>query len=409
MKSSKPFHLAIIGAGAAGVFLAANLAQRKDIRISIFEKSARALDKVRISGGGRCNVTHACFVPKEWIQYYPRGNKELMGPFNKFSCGDTMEWFESRGVPLKMEDDGRVFPVSDSSMSIIECLMNSLNKQTTDIHFHHAVQRITKENDQWQIDFSQQSIIKADAIAICAGSSNTVWNLLKELGHSIVPPVPSLFTFNCKDKRIADLPGVAVDYAEVELEGSAFAEGGPLLITHWGLSGPAILKLSARAARYLNEQQYRFRIRINFTGWEVSQVNEHLLKIKKEFPSRSPYAKSLFEIPNRMWKNLLKHSSITETQTWHELNNRKIEELAEGLARAVFEINGKSTNKDEFVTAGGVDLKEVDFRTMQSKQFDHLYFAGEVLNIDALTGGFNFQAAWTEAWLIAQTLQSRLP
>lgn len=399
----KQFDIIIAGGGAAGFFTAINIAERHPkLSIAILERGKNVLEKVRISGGGRCNVTHACFVPNELAKFYPRGEKELRGPFHKFASGDTIEWFEKHGVALKIEDDGRMFPESDSSQTIIDCFLNATQKLGIQILTGQSIQSIFKSEKGWKID-TQNENYRCDKLIMATGSNPKIWELLDSLGHSIVPPVPSLFTFNIKDARIKDLPGISA-MASVKVNGTKLKASGPLLITHWGMSGPAILKLSAWGARDLFDSNYRFAISVNWLNTDLDDALEQLKELKLEHAKKTVAKKSPFDLPNRLWESLTLASGIGAETQWANLSNAQLQKLAEQLTRGQFEVNGKSTFKEEFVTAGGIDLKEIDFKTMQSKIHDNLYFAGEILNIDAITGGFNFQNAWTGGFILAEAI-----
>ena len=399
----KQFDIIIAGGGAAGFFTAINIAERHPkLSIAILERGKNVLEKVRISGGGRCNVTHACFVPNELAKFYPRGEKELRGPFHRFASGDTMEWFEKHGVALKIEDDGRMFPTTDSSQTIIDCFLNATQKLGIQILTGQSIQSIFKSEKGWKIDTQNDNYL-CDKLIMATGSNPKTWELLESLGHSIVPPVPSLFTFNIKDARIKDLPGISA-IASVKVNGTKLKASGPLLITHWGMSGPAILKLSAWGARDLFDKNYRFTISVNWLNTDLDDGLEQLKELKLEHAKKTVAKKSPFDLPNRLWENLVLASNIGPETQWANLSNSQLQQLAEQLVRGQFEVNGKSTFKEEFVTAGGIDLKEIDFKTMQSKLHDKLYFAGEILNIDAITGGFNFQNAWTGGFILADAI-----
>jgi len=390
-------HIVVAGGGAAGFFAALACAEANpEYRVTILEKSQKLLQKVSISGGGRCNVTHACFDARELVKFYPRGHKQLIGPFSRFNPTHTINWFAQRGVQLKTESDGRMFPVTDSSQTIINCFINEANRLKVAIQLGAGIDKLTPVNNTWQIQLHTGKTLVADAIIITAGSSLQVWKMLAATGHTIVPPVPSLFTFNISDKRLQDLQGLSVSKATVSITGSKLKTSGPLLITHWGLSGPAILKASAWGARELAAINHRFEIDVNWTGTLTrEEVKSELLRNKTEHPKRQPWNHPLFNIPQRLWKAL----TDCEGMNYADLSKSKIESMAGNLAASHFAVHGKSTFKDEFVTAGGVDLSEVDFKTMQSKKLNGLYFAGEVLDIDAVTGGFNFQAAWTTGFV----------
>lgn len=397
------FDIVIIGGGAAGFFTAINAAEMApEAKICILERGKEVLNKVRISGGGRCNVTHAEFLPKELTKNYPRGEKELRGPFHNFMTGDTIEWFEKRGVPLKVEEDGRMFPESNSSETIIDLFLEESKRLKIELFTKRAVQGLKQKDGFWEIETSQENFT-AKKVLVATGSNPKMWNLLEELGHSIVPGVPSLFTFNITDKRIKDLPGVATN-AEVRLRGGKLQTSGPLLITHWGMSGPAILKLSAWGARELSDKK-NFEIEVNWLPETSSEdVEEELMRLKKENAKQSPHKYAQFELPKRLWQSLLIASGIEVESRWADLNKQQLEELRQQLTCGIFQVHGKSTFKEEFVTAGGVELKEVNFKTFESKICPNLFLAGEVLNIDAITGGFNFQNAWTGGFLAAKAM-----
>jgi predicted Rossmann fold flavoprotein len=402
------FDIIIIGGGAAGFFTAINIAEMNpNLRIAILERGKVVLTKVKVSGGGRCNVTHAEFEPRELTQNYPRGGKELLGPFHTFMTGDTIDWFEKRGVELKIEEDGRMFPITDSSQTIIDCFTSEIVRLGIVLMKKNSVKNIEIENSLWKIETSTQ-IFTAVKLVIATGSNPKIWKLMEKLGHTIVSPVPSLFTFNIDDERIKDLSGVATDVSVKILneKGKVLLENtGPLLVTHWGMSGPAILKLSAWGARVLEPTKYHFTIKINWlTDVSTEDTLNDLLALKTQNPKQTIYKYTQFGLPKRLWQNLVKASMIMPHEIWAEISNKKLQQLVEQLSSGQYEVIGKSTFKEEFVTAGGVDLKEVDFRTFQSKLYNDLYFAGEVLNIDAITGGFNFQNAWTGGFMVAKAI-----
>ena len=402
---NRPKEVIIIGGGAAGFFAAINLAESNpDIRVTILEKSNKVLQKVKVSGGGRCNVTHACFDPRELVEHYPRGKKELLGPFHKFMTGDTMEWFENRGIPLKIEADNRIFPQSDSSQSIIDCFVSSAEKAGVIVKLGQNVQDIVINEGQFEIKTGTEKFL-ADKLLICSGGNPKIWQLLKKLGHQITDPVPSLFTFNIKDPVIDDIPGLSVPNAIVKVTGFKDPSQGPLLITHWGLSGPAILKLSAFSARYLAEKNYEFDLLVNWCGLPLETVRKILMDQKKSASKKQVFLRSVYpEIPKRLWVRLLTAAGIGADQNWSDLSHQQIESIARQLTRTRFRSNGKTTFKEEFVTAGGVDLKEVNFKRFESKLHPNLFFAGEILDIDGVTGGFNFQNAWTGGFLAAMAM-----
>lgn len=398
------FDVIVVGGGAAGYFTAINVKEiNPALNVAIFEQSKEVLNKVRISGGGRCNVTNSVWEPTELIKNYPRGEKELLGPFNKFSCGDTMAWFEDRGVPLKIEEDGRVFPVSDSSESFIDCFNAIVKKHKIKVITQAKVKSLSHENGIYKL-LINENIFSCTFLVLTPGSSNYFWQLLGNLGYEIIQPVPSLFTFNIKDPRLKDLMGISVTNAEVKLEELKFSTRGPLLITHWGLSGPGILKLSAFAARELASLHYNFVVKVD---WMPDFLSEDILKHKQNQGKKSIHANPLGNLPSRLWKSLINFTGISEDTKWADVNKEQMETLIDGLKSANFLVKGKSTFKDEFVTAGGVDLKQINFKTFGSKLHANLYMAGEVLNIDAITGGFNFQAAWTGAWIIASEIGNK--
>lgn len=390
--------VAVIGGGAAGFFAAISCAETNpDHQVTIFEKSPKLLSKVKISGGGRCNVTNGCTDARQLISYYPRGGKQLLGPLTRFGTADTMAWFEQRGVKLKIEDDSRVFPVTDSSQTIIDCLLEAAQHSGVEIKASCGLNGLTYlgQTGRWQLNLDCGTL-EVDAVILAPGSSARIWKILETLGHPIVPPVPSLFTFNIKSELIRGLEGLSVSDARVSIQDkSGLNSSGPLLITHWGLSGPAILKLSAWGARHLAVMNYHFDLQVNWTGLATNDIANSIRQFKEAHPKKNVTGNPLFDIPRRLWERMTKTMNVN----YADLSNKKIEELAQALTATQFQVNSKSTFKDEFVTAGGVDLNEVDFKTMQSKKFPGLYFAGEVMDIDALTGGFNFQAAWTTGWI----------
>lgn len=394
----------IIGGGASGFFAAANLDEMK-YDVTILEQNSDVLQKVKISGGGRCNVTHACFDPRELTRFYPRGSKELLSVFTKFQPGDTMEWFESRNVPLKIEKDNRVFPVSDSSQSIINAMTNEVIRKNFEIKTQVSVSEIINQDNNYLVKTKQGDFL-ADIIIYSTGSSPKSLKIIEKLGHKIIEPVPSLFTFNIKDDLLKDLPGTSFENAEIQIPSLKTSESGPLLITHWGLSGPAVLKISAWEARTLAQLKYQFEIEVNFLSVPISEA-ENLLKIfKTQNPKKSIGQSKIFNVTNRFWNKVLEICNISPEKQTANLSGKEMNAILEALCRKKMKVTGKSTYKDEFVTAGGVDLREVDFKNMASKLLPNFYICGEVLNIDAITGGFNFQACWSEAWLISQKLNS---
>lgn len=400
------YDVIIIGGGAAGFFTAINIAENNSkLKIAILERGKEVLSKVRVSGGGRCNVTHACFIPNELVKFYPRGEKELKGPFHQFCSGDTIEWFERHGVELKIEDDGRMFPVTDSSQTIIDCFQQAVKKLGIDVLTGQSVQSLFRREDYWKVETTRDTF-KASKIVMATGSNPKMWDMLETLGHSIVPPVPSLFTFNIKDPRIKDLMGVSA-LATVKVKDSRLQASGPLLITHWGMSGPGILRLSAWGARELFAKNYQFVLQVNWLNdLDFEETAELLRELKIEHAKKIITKKSPFDFPNRLWESLVLASGITEASKWADLSRKQLDNLTEQLVNGQYHVNGKSTFKEEFVTAGGIDLKEINFKTMESKILSDLYFAGEILNIDAITGGFNFQNAWTGGFLVAKNFSN---
>ena len=394
----------IVGGGAAGFFTAINIVERNPkAKVAILERGAEVLGKVRISGGGRCNVTHACFEPNELVKFYPRGEKELRGPFHQFCSGDTIEWFERHGVALKIEDDGRMFPVSNSSQTIIDCFLKATQQLGIKVLTGQSVQSIFKKDNYWKIDTQNQNY-QAENLILATGSNPKIWEMLQEFGHAIIPPVPSLFTFNSKDPRIKELPGVSAKVT-VRVKDTKLEATGPLLITHWGMSGPAILKLSAWGARILHDKNYQFTLLVNWLNTiDSEEAIAQLKTLKQEQAKKTVAKKSPFELTNRLWESLVLAAGIRTETKWADLSKTQLQHLAQQLTNGVFQINGKSTFKEEFVTAGGIDLKEINFKTMESKIHPNLYFAGEIVNIDAITGGFNFQNAWTSGFIVANAL-----
>ncbi|MCF6131088.1 NAD(P)/FAD-dependent oxidoreductase [Flavobacterium wongokense] len=398
------FDIIIVGGGAAGFFTAINIVENNPkLKVAILERGKTVLEKVRISGGGRCNVTHACFIPNDLVKFYPRGEKELRGPFHQFCSGDTIDWFEKHGVELKIEDDGRMFPTSDSSQTIIDCFTSATQKLGIPVLTGQSVQAIFDAGDYWKVETNHETFVCRKLI-LTTGSNPKIWEMLMQLGHSIVSPVPSLFTFNIKDSRIKDLMGVSA-FAKVTVKGSRLEASGPLLITHWGMSGPGILRLSAWGARELFDKNYQFIIQVNWLN-EVTfeEAMDTLKDLKQEHAKKVVSKKSPFEFPNRLWESLVLASSIDSEMKWADLSKKQLTDLANQLTNGEFRVNGKSTFKEEFVTAGGIDLKEINFKTMESKLHKNLFFAGEIVNIDAITGGFNFQNAWTSGYILAQSL-----
>jgi hypothetical protein len=398
------YDLIIVGGGAAGFFTAINIVEKNSkLKVAILERGTEVLNKVRISGGGRCNVTHACFEPNELVKFYPRGEKELRGPFHQFCSGDTVEWFEKHGVELKIEADGRMFPVSNSSQTIIDCFQDATKKLGISVLTNQSVQSIFKKDALWKVETQSETYI-TEKLILATGSNPKIWEMLQTFGHAIVSPVPSLFTFNIKDPRIKELPGVAAQVS-VKVKDTKLETSGPLLITHWGMSGPAILKLSAWGARILHDKNYQFTIFVNWLNdLDAENVEKTLKELKLENAKKAVSKKSPFDLTNRLWESLVLASGIESEIKWADLSKIQLQNLSNQLTNGTFQVNGKSTFKEEFVTAGGIDLKEINFKTMESKLHENLYFAGEIVNIDAVTGGYNFQNAWTSGFIVANSI-----
>ncbi len=401
--------LAVVGGGAAGFFAGVNAARmHPNMDVTIFEKSREVMSKVRISGGGRCNVTHHCFDPEILSKAYPRGARELRWAFEQFQAKDTVRWFEDRGVKLKTENDGRMFPITDDSATVITCLKEEAKKYGVTVRTKtkvDAIKPVDNKEPAYQLDIRDEHSELFDAVVIACGGSNRpkTYSWLTDLGHSIVQPVPSLFTFNFREKIFKDLAGISVEKGAVAVEGTSFRHTGPILITHWGLSGPAVLKTSAWAARYLYEEEYRFPIKINWVyPKDERQTRKTLKQLREDNKRKTTGKQDQFSIPSRLWNRFLQLAEISSDIRWAELSNKHIHELAQQLSSATYEIQGKTTYKEEFVTSGGIPLGEVNMGTMESKLLPNVYFAGEVLNIDGITGGYNFQSAWTTGWIAAQ-------
>lgn len=395
------FSTVVIGGGAAGFFaaLAAKEANPKQ-RVLLLEKNAALLSKVKVSGGGRCNVTHACFDPKILVQNYPRGFKELLGPFHQFQPKDTIAWFEKRGVELKTESDGRMFPITDSSKTIIDCFLKEATSLGVEIRTKQKILEIEKIGNLFVIKINDDQQISASKLIVATGSATWGYELAKQFGHHIENPVPSLFTFNCPSSPISSLSGVAVQSARVQINQTSFSQTGPLLITHFGFSGPSILKLSAWAARHLYEKEYDFEITVNWlSNLSENEAFSKITALKRSSPSKTLLSQNLFQLPKNLWKSFLMRLNINEQTRLNDLSQKEIKDLTYLLCSDHFKIKGKTTHKEEFVTCGGVTLKEVNFKTMESKLCEGLFFAGEILDIDGVTGGFNFQNAWTSGFI----------
>ncbi len=414
--------LVIIGGGAAGFFCAVNAARLghafrqagHQLDVTIIEKSSKLLSKVKVSGGGRCNVTHSCFSIAEMVKKYPRGESFLKKAFHHFFTTDTIEWFKERGVTLKTEADGRMFPDTDSSQTIIDCLMKEVNKYGVQIRVNAEVKEMLQAGEQWTMFFSSGEKMMADFVCIASGGYPKAMQFewLKKIGHTIEEPVPSLFTFNLPagqagmpGNSITSLMGVVAKNVSVKIAGSKLSSQGPLLITHWGMSGPAVLKLSAWGARELEKKNWHFTIIINwYPELNENTLREKIQQLRFEIASQKIINRNPFELPQRLWEYLLQQSGIHEDMRWADLPAKEQNKLIKNICAQEFEVKGKTTFKEEFVTAGGIMLNEVDHNTMESKIVPNLFFAGEVLNVDGITGGFNFQNAWTTGWIAARTI-----
>lgn len=395
----------VIGGGAAGFFTAINIAEKHpNYQVSILEKSGKILQKVKVSGGGRCNVTNERSLPSELVKFYPRGSKKLHSLFKTFSTEDMVRWLEEHGVQTKAETDKRMFPVTDNSQTIIDCFIKAAEKHKVSVHLNEGITSLEQSGQQWKITTSKQEIF-ANKVVVATGSSPATWKVLEEAGLEMTDIVPSLFTFNIKDERIQGLQGVSFEKASVKVVGTKLTEEGPLLITHWGLSGPAILKLSAWGAYELAKKNYHFEILVNFIGdMKPDEIRSHIFSYIQSNPKRKVVNYPLFDLPKRFWEQLTQYCEISEQTPFGELSKKMINKLVEELGQGRYEVNGKSTFKEEFVTAGGIKLSEVDLNTFECKRFPNLYLAGEVLDIDALTGGFNFQACWSAGWVISESV-----
>lgn len=424
--------LIVIGGGAAGFFCAVNAARlHPELKVSILEKSSKVLSKVKVSGGGRCNVTHNCDSINEMAKKYPRGDKFVKKAFHHFFTTDTIEWYKQRGVELKTEADNRMFPVTDSSQTIIDCLIAELNRYGVELWMNTDVKEIVVNSAavdsdgngdvQTQNDFAQKKnnagagrftirsadgkIFEADAVCVACGGfpKSGMFDWLKQLGHSIEEPVPSLFTFNMPGNAITQLMGVAVPDVQVRITGSKLVSSGPLLITHWGMSGPAILRMSAMGARDLAAAQYKFTALVNWVpAWNENSLREEMQRLRFELAGQKIGQRNPFQLPQRLWDYLLQQSDVKTEMRWADLPGKEQNKLIKNLCAQEHAVNGKTTFKEEFVTAGGIRLSEVEASTMQSKLVPGLYFAGEILDVDGITGGFNFQHAWTSGFIAAQ-------
>lgn len=394
----------VIGGGAAGFFAAIHSAQTNpSAEVILLEKTGKLLSKVKVSGGGRCNVTHACYDMKQLALCYPRGEKQLKSAFSRFTTSDTVTWFESRGVKLKTEEDGRMFPKTDDSQTIIDCLMKEAKKLKVDIRLDTDVKQLRNNfYGGFELTLGDQITLEADKVIVATGGSpkedGLTW--LKQMGHSIEEPVPSLFTFNIPDNPIVELTGISVNPARVKIVGSKYEFSGPVLITHWGLSGPSVLKLSAFAARYLAEKNYEFSVQVSWLNEKKEDVARmELMNLKAANPGKHINHLFPYTLPKRLLDYLFEKAGIDQKKPWAEISKDDINRLINCMLYDTYEVKGKTTFKDEFVTCGGVSLDDVNFKNMESKRMKGLYFAGEVLDIDGITGGFNFQAAWTTGFI----------
>jgi predicted Rossmann fold flavoprotein len=403
-----PRTLIVIGGGAAGFFCAINAARMNpDLKVTILEKSSKLLSKVKVSGGGRCNVTHACFDINEIMKKYPRGQHFVKKAFHQFFTNDTIEWFRERGIELKVEEDGRMFPVTDSSQTIIECLIKEVNKYGVEILLNRQVDRVEKLNEEWIIRTANSELLTANYLCIASGGypKSSMFDWLKAIGHSIEEPVPSLFTFNLPNNPITKLMGVSVAAAKVKIIGSKLSEQGPVLITHWGLSGPAVLRLSAWGAREFAVQSYEFKVILNWIpDFNEQELREKFQELRIDNASQKMINRNIFGLPQRLWEYLIQQSGVTENMRWADLPVKLQNNLIQNLIAQQFDVKGKTTFKEEFVTAGGIKLSEIDPNKMESKILPNLFFAGEVMDVDGITGGFNFQHAWTSGFIAARTI-----
>jgi hypothetical protein len=408
-KNAGLMKVVVVGGGAAGFFGAITCIQtHPHTQVLLLEAGRQLLAKLRISGGGRCNVTHACFEPAALIQAYPRGAKALRGALSRFQPRDTVNWFESRGVKLKTEADGRMFPVTDDSATIADCLITTARASGVEIRTGDPVIGVTHPDSGFSVHLKSGEVIECDRLLLATGSSSQGYGIAKGLGHSIIPPVPSLFTFQIPDSRLQDLAGIAIDPVQLDLQipgQKPLTQTGPCLVTHWGLSGPAVLKLSAWGARVLHDHHYQAQLQINWLPQKkLESWKQELLATKVEYSRRAIGRHCPVPLPRRLWERLTQSAGITPEQRWAELSHKTLHLLLSELCQGNYRIQGKGAFKEEFVTCGGVNLREVDFKTMSSRCCPGLYFAGEVLDIDGITGGFNFQSAWTTAWLAGQAI-----
>lgn len=398
-----PKKLLIIGAGASGVFAAIHASMNDpSLKVTILEKSSKILSKVKVSGGGRCNVTHACFNIGEMSRNYPRGMNFVKKTFHQFFTKDTIQWFADRGVELKTEADGRMFPVTDSSQTIIDCLVREMNRHGIELLMNADVKELSNYGNGFACKLADGREMKADYVCVACGGfpKSSMFEWLRKTGHSIEEPVPSLFTFNLPSHPITKLMGISVEDAFVKIRKTNLESRGPLLITHWGLSGPVVLRLSAWGARQLAAEQWNFSIQVNWVPeFNEQRLKERLLHLRRDEAKARVSARNFFGLPQRLWEFLVDASGIMETTRWAELKAKETNKLIENLINSQFDVKGKTTFKEEFVTAGGIKLSEIDPQTMMSRKVPNLYFAGEIMDVDGITGGFNFQHAWTSGYI----------
>ena len=398
--SRTTYDIIVIGGGAAGVFAGIHASARGK-KVLLLEKTTKLLSKVKVSGGGRCNVTHNCEYAAQLIQNYPRGGRSLRKSFEAFGTGDTVRWFESHGVRLKVEEDGRMFPVSDSSQTIIDCLLEEASKRKLEIRLKTDVIKLLHEEDTFKVQLKNGDIINSHKVIVTTGGQNKPesYQWLIDLGLKIERPIPSLFTFNVPDSDLKELKGLSVNKGWVQVPGTKWKQEGPVLITHWGFSAPAVIKLSAWAAIDFFKWNYQFPILINWTGKDEETVREEFKIFREMHPKKVVSSNALFDIPARLWGALCSKAEINEEQRYMNLPKKQFNRLVEMLVRCPYQVNGKTTFKEEFVTCGGISLREVDLKTFESRKIQGLYFAGEVLDVDGVTGGFNFQHAWTSGYI----------
>jgi predicted Rossmann fold flavoprotein len=404
-----PKRIVIVGGGAAGFFAAIACAEAKSgAGIIVLENTSRFLSKVKISGGGRCNVTHACFNERDFATRFPRGERALIAPFKQFQAADTVAWFEERGVNLKTEDDGRMFPTTDSSQTIIDCLLNAAHKAGIELRTNSGVERVVKKiGGGFELALSNNETLSCDRLLLATGGCRTpaLGQLAVSLGHTLEPPVPSLFTFHIAVPWLRSLAGVSVESVEAAVADSKLRERGAALMTHWGLSGPAILRLSAWGARVLHEKDYQFTLLVNWLpDWNAEKLAAEFQARRRSQAARRIVNSTIAPLPARLWEQLALTAGVMPEARWAALSRPVQHRLIQQLSRTEFPVTGKSLNKDEFVTCGGVKLREVNFKTMESRICPGLFFAGELLDIDGITGGFNFQAAWTTGWIAGKAM-----